>query len=193
MKPRSLLVAAFVVSSAIAQESNSAPRVRHSTEADLPGESSVRPELRRTDPGLPAEELRQLRRMASHFADEEDDDSVVEFVDTLSFADLKQVLLVTSAGIPRCLTVTVFTKAATGYVKTWSTAATPAGEPFCDNLGIPAEVKAGSRHSIDVQFPKERHSPTSSHADVIHVRYYWTGETYVLSRDQGIGLEYIPK
>jgi len=48
---------------------------------------------------------RSSLRSTSHFADEQDDDSRIELLDVKSFADRNQILLVTSAGEPRCLTL----------------------------------------------------------------------------------------
>ena len=52
--------------------------------------------------GLSSVAVHRLWRSTSHFADEQDDDSHIELLDTKSLADRNQILLVTSAGEPRC-------------------------------------------------------------------------------------------
>jgi hypothetical protein len=133
--------------------------------------------------------INRLWRSTSHFADEQDDDSRIELLDTTSFANRNQVLLVTSAGEPRCLTLTVFSKS-TGFLKVWSEAQTPDGHGFCDNLGIPVRFTLSDR-GIEVIVPRERHSPRASHADVEHYPYRWSGKTY-LAGTKWLGLEFIP-
>src|ERR1700757_1603368 len=89
---------------------------------------------------LPVQTVHRLWRSISHFADESDDDSQIVLVDTRSLADRNQLLMVTAAGLPTCLTVAVFS-ATVGIAKTagnllWSESSTPDGNGFCEMLGI---------------------------------------------------------
>jgi hypothetical protein len=140
--------------------------------------------------GLSSSTIHRLWRSISHFADEQDDDSQIEMLDANSLADRNQLLLVTSAGEPRCLTLAVFSKAS-GFMKVWSADSTPEGHGFCDNLGLLARFTVTER-GIEVVVPVERHSPRASHADVEHWVYHWTGKTYSPG-EKSMQLEYIPK
>jgi len=138
--------------------------------------------------GLSALVVHRLWRSTSHFADEQDDDSRIELLDTKALAHRNQILLVTSAGIPRCLTLTVFSNAA-GFSKVWSADSTPEDRGFCDKLGIAARFTVDKR-GLEVIVPVDRHSPGASQADVEHWPYRWSGETY-LAGEKSIELEYI--
>jgi hypothetical protein len=138
--------------------------------------------------GLSPLVVHRLRRSISHFADEQDDDSHIELLDTKALADRKQVLLVTSAGIPRCLTLTAFSNAA-GFPKVWSADSTPEGRGFCDKLGIAVRFTI-DMGGLEVVVPVDRHSPKASHADVEHWPYHWTGQTYSAG-EKSLALEYL--
>jgi len=140
--------------------------------------------------GLPTSVIHQMWRSPSHFADEQDDDSQIELLDPKSLANRNQILLVTSAGEPRCLTLSVFSNAA-GFLKLWSADATPDGRGLCDKLGLSARVAPTDR-GIEVIIPVGRHSPTASHADVERWPYRWTGKTYSAGT-KSLELEYIPR
>lgn len=126
--------------------------------------------------GVPPSVVHRLWRASSHFADEQEDDSEIELPDTTSFAERNQVLLVTSAGEPRCLTLTVFSTGAR-FLKVWSADQTPDGNGFCDNLSIPVRLTVG-KDRIEIAVPRERLSPRSSHVEVEHYHYRWTGKSY---------------
>jgi len=140
--------------------------------------------------GLSTFTIHRLWRSTSHFADEQDDDSQIELLDVTSLSQRNQILLVTSAGEPRCLTLTVFSKAA-GFLKVWNESQTPDGHGFCENLGIPARFKVSER-AIEVVVARERLGPRSSHADVAHFPYHWTGKTYFVGEKQST-TEFIPQ
>jgi hypothetical protein len=141
--------------------------------------------------GMSSFAIHRLWRSTSHFADEQQDDSHIEVLDTKSLADQKQVLLVTSAGEPRCLTLAVFSKV-TGFMKVWSADSTPNGDGFCDKLGLPVRI-AVTKSGIEVFVPQEplNRRPSASHADVEHWVYHWTGKTY-LTGQKSTELEYLP-
>lgn len=58
--------------------------------------------------GLPVQTVHRAWRSMSHFADESDDDSQIVLVDTRSLAAHHQLLIVTAAGLPTCLSLAVF-------------------------------------------------------------------------------------
>jgi hypothetical protein len=140
--------------------------------------------------GMSSFAIHRLWLSTSHFADEQDDDSHIELLDTTTLSDRNQVLMVTSAGEPRCLTLTVFSKAA-GFLKVWSVDHTPGGHGLCDNLGLPARFSVSERR-IELIVPRERHGPRASHADVEHYEYHWSGKTYLVSQ-KSLWLENIPR
>jgi hypothetical protein len=88
---------------------------------------------------LAEREIHQMWRSVSHYADEKDDDSSIELVDGNSLSSRRQILLITSAGIPKCLSVAVFSAAVT-HRRLWHEEQGPDGRGFCDNLGVPAET-----------------------------------------------------
>jgi hypothetical protein len=129
--------------------------------------------------GLPVQTVHRLWRSISHFADESDDDSQIVLVDTRSLADRNQLLIVTAAGFPTCLTIAVFS---VGIAKTAenplrSESSTPDGNGFCEMLGIEPEVTV-SKDELLVTAPIGMHSEDASHADVATYTFAWTGQTY---------------
>jgi hypothetical protein len=140
--------------------------------------------------GLAPAAIHRMWLSSSHFADEKDDDSRIELLDTKSLAGLKQILMVTSAGEPRCLTLTVFSNGAE-VLKLWSTDSTPEGRGLCDKLGLSARFTM-NQHGIEIIVPLDRHSVRSSYADVEHCHYRWAGKTYLAS-DKSLELESIPQ
>ena len=143
-----------------------------------------------TKTGVPALAIHRMWRALSHFSDEQDDDSHIELLDTTSFAARNQILLITSAGQPRCLALAVFSKA-TGFLKIWSEEKAPDGHGFCDNLGIAVRCEVRERY-IEVIVPGEPISPNASHANIIHYNYHWSGKTY-LAAEKWQSLEFIPR
>jgi len=145
--------------------------------------------------GLSVETVHRLWRSISHFADERDDDSQIVLLDTQSLAARNQWLMVTAAGLPTCLTITVFSKAA-GNPQLWSEASTPDGNRFCETVGIKPEVtvsKVGIKPEgrILVKAPIGMHSAHASHADVAEYEYAWAGKTYTLYY-QEVRLQFVP-
>lgn len=139
--------------------------------------------------GLAPAAIHRMWQSSSHFADEKDDDSRIELLDTESFASRNQILMVTSAGEPRCLTLTVFSNTAE-VLKLWGTDSTPEGRGLCDKLGLSARFTM-NQHGIEMIVPLDRHSVRSSYADVEHWHYRWTGKTYLAS-DKSLELKSIP-
>jgi len=99
-----------------------------------PGTDATRPDIAQWagKTGLPVATVHHLWRSASHFDDENDDDSRIVLLDSQSLAFRNQLLMVTSAGIPPCLTVTVFSKAV-GNAQVLSESQTPDGRGFCEH------------------------------------------------------------
>lgn len=128
------------------------------------------------------------------FADESDDDSQIVLVDTRSLADRNQLLIVTAAGLPTCLTIAVFSNPV-GIAKTvgnllWSESSTPDGNGFCEVLGIEPEVTV-SKDEILVTAPIGMHSEDASHADMATYTYAWTGQTYKFGYRK-LSLQFVP-
>jgi len=140
--------------------------------------------------GMSPAMIHQLWRSTSHFADEADDDSHIELLDATTLAERNQILFVTSAGEPRCLTFTVCSKG-TGFLKNWTADHSPSGHGFCDDLGIAVRSTVDERRA-EIVAPLGRHSPRASHADVAHYEYRWDGRTYQFVREW-VGLEFIPR
>jgi hypothetical protein len=126
--------------------------------------------------GMPVQTIHRLWRSMSHFADEKDDDSQILLLDAQSLAARNQLLMVTAAGLPTCLTVAVFSKGA-GNLKLWSESSVPDGSGFCEVLGIEPQVTV-SKGKILVRAAVALHSEHASHADVAEYTYVWTGSTY---------------
>ena len=139
--------------------------------------------------GLSVATVHRLWRSASHLADEKDDDSRIVAIDSQNFAFRNQILMVTAAGLPSCLTVTVFSRAA-GNLKVWSESSTPDGRGFCETLGIEPEVTVADG-KILVKAPVGLHSEHASHADVGEYIYTWEGSTYSFGHKE-ISLQFVP-
>ena len=166
---RFVLGAAFLlllVRSLLGQDTN---QVRLRAEAQWSKKTSV-----------PAETVHRLWRSISHFADERDDDSQIVDFDTKSLASRGQLLMVTAAGLPTCLTVTVFSNPPE-YRVAWSESESSDGHRFCEELGIEPEVnvKGGT---ILIKAPVGLISRHSSDVEVVEYTYTWTGGTYFLGR-----------
>jgi len=142
-----------------------------------------------TATGLSVETVHRLWRSTSHLANEKDDDSRILSLDTSSLAARNQLLMVTTAGLPTCLTVTVFSKAA-GNLKIWSESSTPDGHGFCEKLGIEPEVTVANR-KIQVKAPGDVISKHASHAEVTEYIYTWTGSTYTFGHKES-SLHFVP-
>jgi hypothetical protein len=97
--------------------------------------------------------------------------------------------MVTAAGLPTCLTVAVFSKAA-GTPQLWSESSTPDKNGFCETLGIEPEVTI-TNGRILVKAPVGMHSEHASHADVAEYVYAWTGKTYTFDYKE-LSLKFVP-
>jgi hypothetical protein len=139
--------------------------------------------------GMPVQTVHGFWRSTSHFANQGDDDSQIVLLDAKNLAARDQLLMVTAAGVPSCLAVTVFSKAA-GNLKLWSESSTPDGRGFCETLGITPEVTV-SNGKILVKAPVAMHSNHASHADVAEYEYVWTGSTYSFGRKE-LSLQFVP-
>jgi len=139
--------------------------------------------------GLSIQTVHRLWRSTSSFANENDDDSQIVLLDGQSLAERNQLLMATAAGVPACITVTVFSKAA-GNLKLWSESSTPDGNGFCEALGIEPKVTV-SKGKILIKAPVGMHSKHASHADVAEYTYAWTGKTYTFGYKE-LSLQFVP-
>ena len=139
--------------------------------------------------GLPPSTVHRLWRSASHFADEKDDDSHIVLLDVHALSSRNQWLMVVSAGIPSCLTLTVFSKTA-GNPKVWSESDTPEKTGFCEHLGFAPEVTVANG-KIVIEVPGDMISEGASHAEVFHYVYTWTGSSYLFA-DKEDSLRFVP-
>jgi len=128
--------------------------------------------------GLQPAEIRQMWRSTSHYADENDDDSSIELVDVTSLASRNQILLIASAGIPKCLNVAVFSSGR-GHLKLWQEAQGPDGFGFCDNLGIPAEINVSKSGEVEITAAVYRYSDKPTEAIIREYIYRWNKTSYV--------------
>ena len=142
--------------------------------------------------GLPHSTIHQLWRAQSHFADEKDDDSRIVLLDAQSLASRNQILMVTAAGEPTCLAVTVFSKSS-GHLKVWSESQTPDGDGFCAKLplGILPEATVADG-KIVITVPGDLISERASHAEVSKYIYSWTGTTYMFGHKE-VFLVFVPE
>jgi hypothetical protein len=127
--------------------------------------------------GLSQFAIHRLWRMASHFADERDDDSRI--VDALVVPSrspsVQDVILVTAAGEPYCIAITVLSHPSRGLSVIWSENQTPEGEGFCSNpAGDPEVTFKNGVISIAVPDPPK----PSAKATYTVYRYGWVGKTY---------------
>ena len=145
----------------------------------------VNPQVHREDEtkwarraGLSAASVRQLWRMASHFADESEDDSRVEQVDPDSLAAQHQILVVTSSGERNCLTVSVFSMPQkNSFHKVWSEQQAPSGEGFCDTPFGEAEVRVWN-YAIWISIPEGKDEQIPNQLPLVVFQYGWDKGTY---------------
>jgi hypothetical protein len=119
-------------------------------------------------------------RATSHYAKESDDDSSIELLDITVLRSRQQILMITSAGIPRCITVAVFS-AARGNQKLWQENQGPDNYGFCDNLGIPAAVNITKDGKIEVTTAVSPDDKDAAHAVTRTYLYQWNGSSYAWS------------
>jgi hypothetical protein len=121
-------------------------------------------------------DIHHMWRSTSHYAEERDDDSSIDLVDVKSLCLRNQILMVTSAGLPQCLTAAVFSRQPT-FPKLWQVGQTPGGHGFCDALSSPAKVHVTREGEIDITTAV---SPVESSQPEVHTyAYKWDGKTYV--------------
>jgi len=115
-------------------------------------------------------------RSTSHYAEERDDDSSIDLVDVKSLCLRHQILMVTSAGLPQCLTIAVFS-AEPSFPKLWQIDQTPDAHGICNVLGSPATVNVTKTEDIEISMSV---SPDDSSRPEIHTyAYKWDGKSYV--------------
>ncbi len=88
--------------------------------------------------------------------------------------------MITSAGIPRCITVAVFS-AARGYQKLWQENQGPDNYGFCDNLGIPVAVNVTKEGKIEITTAVSPDDKDAPHAITRTYLYQWDGNSYAWS------------
>lgn len=128
--------------------------------------------------GLSPAGIHRMWRSTSHYASEADDDSSIDLVDVSSLRSRKQILMVTSAGLPRCVTVAVFSSQSPAFRKVWQAEQAANGSGFCDMLGSPAAVNVAQSGDIEitVAVPREETNLPEVHA----YTYRWDGSSYRL-------------
>jgi hypothetical protein len=119
-------------------------------------------------------------RATSHYAKESDDDSSIELLDANVLRSRQQILMITSAGIPQCITVAVFS-AARGYQKLWQENQGPDNYGFCDNLVITVAVNVTKEMKIEVTTAVCPDDKDASHAVTRTYSYQWDGNSYAWS------------
>jgi hypothetical protein len=122
-------------------------------------------------------------KSTSHYANEKDDDSSIELLDVKSLGFRKQIVMVVSAGIPKCVNAAVFSGEG-DYLKLWQEDKGPDGYGFCDNLGIPVEVNIASVGEIEVTTAVYPEGKQASHAVIRKYVYAWNGKSYAWKRTE---------
>jgi hypothetical protein len=117
--------------------------------------------------------------MASHFADELDDDSRIDMVDVDSLASRNQLLLVTSAGVKDCITATVFLTGSKRnfFRKLWSIDQTPNGTGFCATRFGRADVKVLDG-IININIPDGQKPDDPAVTFLTVYQYLWSNGAY---------------
>ena len=129
-------------------------------------------------------DIHKMWRSLSHYANEGDDDSSIELLDIKALSYRRQILMSTSAGIPKCITVAVFSSEV-HHQRLWQENLGPDSYGFCDNFGIPVKVSVSREGLIEVAtavYPDEQ-QPTR--AVLREYSYGWDGGSYrwALTRD----------
>ena len=127
---------------------------------------------------LSPSDIHQMWRSTSHYANEADDDSSIDLVDVSSLRFRNQILMVTSAGLPRCLTVAVFSAQRPAFTKIWQVSQTPDGQGFCDTLDVTAAVNVG--RSGEIEITSALRNGATEHPSVSTYLYKWEGNSYLL-------------
>jgi hypothetical protein len=132
---------------------------------------------------LTPSDIHKMWRSTSHYANEGDDDSSIELLDTKSLGSRRQILMVTSAGIPKCVTVAIFSTEL-GHRKLWQQDQGPDDYGFCDNLGIPVRVSVSLDRLIQVTTVVYRDEDDSSRVVVREYSYVVYGDSHRWSRSR---------
>jgi hypothetical protein len=128
--------------------------------------------------GLSAATVHNLWRMASHFADENDDDSRIDQIDLRALSARNHVLLVTSSGEDDCLRVSVFQMvSAKSFRKLWSEEQTPEGRGFCATRFGRAEVQVWDG-VIEVIIPEAQNAKNARNLSITAYQYGWENGMY---------------
>jgi hypothetical protein len=127
---------------------------------------------------LSPSDIHRMWRSTSHYANESDDDSSIELIDAKSLAWRNQTLMIVSAGIPRCVTVAVFSVAPVPQ-KLWQENQGPDSYGFCDNLGIVVDVTVTKDGMILIATAVHPDENDGSRAVIRTYSYKWDGKTYV--------------
>ena len=127
--------------------------------------------------GLLPGNIHQMWRAMSHYDNEADDDSSIELVDGKMFGYREQILMITSAGLPRCLTVAVFSAP---NAKVWQADQGPNARGFCDAPGHPAEINVVGNGGIEVTVWSPIHAG-SSQTELHKWIYKWDEKSYMLA------------
>ena len=138
---------------------------------------------------LAARDIHRMWRSTSHWANEDDDDSSIELVDVKTLGFRNQILMVVSSGIPKCVTVAVFSRA--DYRMLWQEDHGSDNYGFCDNLAIPVDVNVTQGGLVEVSTAVYPEGKPASHAVVRKYVYQWNGKGYQWLRNQD-SLKLIP-
>ena len=132
--------------------------------------------------GIPAAQIERMWQQTSHYANSADDDSSIELVDVRSLRARDQILMITTAGIPRCLNVAVFWNQKVTFPKLWQVDQGLDGNGFCDKDGIPAEVNA-TKDGIVITTPITVEGGDRDEVPKRKYFYRWNGNTYSCSAE----------
>jgi hypothetical protein len=128
--------------------------------------------------GLSAATVHKLWRMASRFANENDDDSRIDQLDLRALSNRNHVLLVTSSGADHCLRVSVFEVVpANSFRKLWTEEQSPDGEGFCATRLGQAKVQVWDG-IIDVVIPEAQNADDARNVSTIVYQYDWKDAEY---------------
>lgn len=122
-------------------------------------------------------DIHRMWRATSQYGNEADDDSSIDLVDVSSLLSRNQILMVTSAGLPRCITVAVFSSNRPPFSKIWQVEQTPDGRGFCDKLDTSAAVNVARSGAIEITAVTQ--SEDAERPEVHTYRYKWDGNSYL--------------
>jgi hypothetical protein len=127
---------------------------------------------------LDQQTIHKLRRLASHFADDKDDDARIADIDLQGLADHHHVLFVTYAGEKNCLTLTVFRQfSPTSFAKLMSIEQDSDGQGFCDTSSGNVRTQIVN-NMIEIAVPHAPSADSPGGIDYTVYAYEWNGLTY---------------